>query len=106
MSLIFDDIPIEAQLHKRYVKFLRNILHSENHVVQLCGKLMVRGSQSAVSKSFHYLLHHYLLSDSQICDYENVAKKIKIISSTCAEDIVNIEHIKELLCMRYTWYFE
>ena len=77
MPKIFDDIPIEAQLHTRFVKFLNNILHSENHLVQLCGKLIVRGSQSAVSKGFHDLLYHYSLSDSQICDYKNVAKKLK-----------------------------
>ena len=47
-------------------------------------------------------LFYYSLSDSQICDYENLAKKIKIISNTCAEkDIVNIEHIKELLSEGY-----
>ena len=107
VSLIFVNIHIEAQLHKIYVKFLSNILHSENHVVQLCGTLMVRGSQSAVSKSFYYLVHHYSLPDSQICDCENVAKKIKIISNTCAEkEIENIEHIKNLVYLRDIRYFD
>ena len=44
---------------------------------------------------------------SQICDYENVAKKIKIIRNTCPEtDIVYIEDIKEILCVRDMRYFE
>ena len=57
ISFIFDDVPIKAQLHKRSVKFLSNIMLSENHVVQLCGKLMSNGNQSAVSKSFNCLTH-------------------------------------------------
>ena len=56
VSFIFDDMPIETQLHKRSVKFLSNIMLSDNHMVQLCGRLMSNGSQSAVSKSFNYLL--------------------------------------------------
>ena len=60
VSLLFDNIPIEAQLHKRYIKILSTVLQIENDVVQLCGKLMGNGSQSAVSKSFiiyHIIIH-------------------------------------------------
>ena len=49
---------------------------SENHVVQLCGKLMSNGSQSTVSKSFNYLAHLYSLSYSQICNVDDATKKI------------------------------
>ena len=53
---------------------------------------MVNGSQFA-----GFFLHRHSLSDSQICDYENVARRIKIISNTCNEkNIVNIQPIKSL----------
>ena len=80
VSFIFDDVPIEAQLHKRSVKFLSNIMLSKNHVLQLCGKL---GSQSAVSKSFHYLAHLYALSYSQICNVDYATRKIKSLGNSC-----------------------
>ena len=74
---------------------------SENHVVQLSGKLMSNGSQSAVSKSFNYLAHLYSLSYSQICNVDYATRKIKSLGNSCNEkDFMNIEHIKSLLCMR------
>ena len=76
-------MPIEAQLHKRSVKFLSNIMLSENHVVQLCRKFMSNGSQSAVSKSFNYLAHLYSLSYSQICDVDYATRKIKSLGNSC-----------------------
>ena len=79
---------------------------SENHVVQLCGKLMSNGSQSTVSKSFNYSAHLYLLSYSQICNVDYVTRKIKSLGNSCNEkDFMNIEHIKSLLCMRDNLYF-
>ena len=74
---------------------------SENHMVQLCGKLMSNGSQSAVSKSFNSLAHLYSLSYSQICNVGYATRKIKSLGNGCNEnDFMNIEHIKSLLCMR------
>ena len=106
VSFIFDDVPIEAQLHKRSVKFLSNIMTSENHVVQLCGKIMSNGSQSSVSKSFNYLAHLYSLSYSQICNVDYATRKMKSLGNSCNEkDFMNIEHIKSLLCMRNNLYF-
>ena len=107
VSFIFDDVPIEAELHKRPVKFLSNIMLSENHVVQLCGKLMSNGSQSAVSMSFSYLAHLYSLSYGQICNVDYATRKNKLLGNSCNEkDLMKIEHIKSLLCMRDNLYFE
>ena len=50
-------------------------MRRERHIVQLIGKLMVNVSQSVVSKSFYYSLHHYSLSDSQICHNASVVGK-------------------------------
>ena len=79
---------------------------SENHVVQLCGKLTSNGSQSAMSKIFHFLAHLYSLSYSQICNVDYATRKIKSLSNSCNEkDFMNIEQIKSLLCMRDNLYF-
>ena len=68
---------------------------------------MVNGSQFAVSKPFYYLLHDYNSLKRWICDYENVARKIKPVGNTSKEhDIVNIKHIKLLPSMRDRRNFE
>ena len=77
---ILDDVPIEAQLHKRSVKFLSNIMLSEKHMVELCGKLLSNGSQFTVSKRFNYLAHLYSLSYSQICNVDDATRKTNILT--------------------------
>ena len=77
----------------------------ENHVVQLCRKLMYR-SQSAVSKSFNYLAHLYSLSYSQICNVDYATRKIKSLGNSCnKKDFMNIKDIKSLLRMRDNLFF-
>ena len=67
---------------------------------------MSNGSQSTVSKSFHYLAHLYSLCYCQICNVDYATRKIKSLGNSCNEtDFMNIEHIKSLLCMRDSLYF-
>ena len=45
---VVDDISIENQLIKRFVKFCNKVICSENPVVQLCCSLVNQGSNSTV----------------------------------------------------------
>jgi hypothetical protein len=82
LNLICDDIPIEAQLHKRFIKFLVNIINSSNECVNICGNLALNGSCSQVSKSINYVCHQY-----GICKYKSVSNLMSIINADVASNI-------------------
>ena len=48
LPLIVEDIPIEGQLVKRFVKFDNSVINSNNNILQFCGQLVTNGSNSAV----------------------------------------------------------
>ena len=59
LNFICGDIPIDAQLHKRFIKFMYNIMNSKNKCVNICGKLAIYGSQSQTSCSINYVCDKY-----------------------------------------------
>ena len=100
LPVICNDIPIENQIHKRYIKFVRGIVRSENEVVSLCGKLSMKGSQSAVSKSIIFLMSKYGISENEICGEDFIYKRLTNLPELCDNDIINIENIRSLLALR------
>jgi hypothetical protein len=63
LHLICNDLPVEQQIHKRFLKFLFSILESKNKIIYLCGQLALCGSQSKLGNSINHL-----------CDIYNIAK--------------------------------
>ena len=59
LNFICGDIPIDAQLHKRFIKFMYNIMNSKNKCVNICGKLAIYGSRSQTSCSINYVCDKY-----------------------------------------------
>ena len=59
LPLICRDLPVEIQLHKRFVKFFHKILHSENSIVYTCGLVALGGSCSAVCNSLNFVASKY-----------------------------------------------
>ena len=100
LPVICNDIPIENQIHKRYIKLVRGIVRSENEVVSLCGKLSMKGSQSAVSKSIIFLMSKYGISENEICGEDFIYKRLTNLPELCDNDIINIENIRSLLALR------
>ena len=45
LPLICQDLPIDCQLHKRFLNFVHSLIHSSNTCVWLCSQLAIRGSR-------------------------------------------------------------
>ena len=55
LHLIVDDIPVDLQIYKRFIKFINNVKDSKNTVIQLLGKIAIYGSGSIVSNNILYV---------------------------------------------------
>ena len=63
---IVNDILVECQLHRRVIKFVNSLVHSENSVIKCCTKLALNGSRSIVSRNINYVLSKYQLRKDEI----------------------------------------
>ena len=108
LNFICGDIPIDAQLHKRFVKFMYNIMNSKNKCVNICGKLAIYGSQSQTSCSINYVCDKYglckyffhlkSLSKLMLVINEYVTKNVDKSSSATASIIRDfLEYREDLL---------
>ena len=52
---IYDSLPIEIQIVKRFYKFLHQVMNNDNNVSTLCGKLAFAGSASSVCNNINYI---------------------------------------------------
>ena len=68
LPIIANDHSIEFKLHKRFLNFFDSLCNSKNSCVNLCIKLLGRGSQSIVSSSWSYLCYTYDIVHSNV-DY-------------------------------------
>ena len=59
LHLVVNDLPIEMQLHKRFIKFFYNLLHSKNRCTSICGHLALNNSKSSVGKSLCHVCNLY-----------------------------------------------
>ena len=59
LPLICGDLPVEGQLHKRFVKFVHKIINSKNTLVNTCGLLALEGSQSSACNSLNVISRKY-----------------------------------------------
>ena len=62
LHFICDDLPVEVQMHKRFVKFFHKILNSDNCLVHACGVLALEGSRSPACNSLNAILPQYNLN--------------------------------------------
>ena len=54
---ICNDVPIEKQLHSRFINFFSSCINSDNSLVRLLSRLVINGSKSAVSESVSLVCH-------------------------------------------------
>ena len=64
LHLIFEDIPVNVQIHIHCVKFFKSVISSENTIVKLCSKLALNGSGSTICKNINYIWFKYSLKYS------------------------------------------
>ena len=76
LHLLCDDAPVDVQLHKRFMKFFHKAINSTNFYTNLCARLALNGSHSAVANSltfvsFKYQLYKYRMSGQSLHDVLN-----------------------------------
>ena len=103
LPYIVNDIPIETQLHKRFLSFFHSIHISNNNILQLCNKLVQNGSGSIACRNLNYIWYKYNISLSK-CEtdvYNRVKSIINNIDYVYSDnDKFIISHIQDILNMR------
>ena len=102
LHLICDDLPIDFQLYKRFLKFARSLYLSQNEIVSAAFQLALEGSGSPTGNSI-----------SKIADVMNVNRQDVFTSNfnfgeayDCSSDELSVAlAIKDILHMRYNQYF-
>ena len=59
ISLIFNDLPCEAQLHLRFINFINKAMSSSNNIVRLCANSAISGSKSSTCRNINYIRWRY-----------------------------------------------
>ena len=76
LNFICDDFPLETQLHKRFIKFAYNIVHSPNICVHVCGKLALFGSMSDLCDSINYVFNRYEINKYMIYSQKTLSVNV------------------------------
>ena len=74
LHLIVNDMPVECQLHRRFVKFFFKCTYSSNACTRVCTHLATLNSNSNVSNSLNHIssLYRFHYSDFQLCSLSNI----------------------------------
>ena len=107
LQVLVNDIPIDAQAHKRFLIFYESVLKSSNPIVKLCGQLVLSRSRSTVCKSLNYIWSKYnvIASKSDKNSYNTVTSMLHTYEKEKHKtydinDQLCIHRIRELLFMR------
>ena len=99
---VVDDISIENQLIKRFVKFYNKVICSENPVVQLCCSLVNQGSNSTVCRSLNYVRNKFSITTDKKLEipHDKIVNLMKENDCTNDDDVFNICCIKDVINLR------
>ena len=61
LPCIVDDLPVEIQIHKRFLTFFHTSITSKNNVLRTCSQLALNGSNSTACKNLNYIWFKYKL---------------------------------------------
>jgi hypothetical protein len=98
LNEICGDLPVDAQLHKRFLFFFRSLAKSTNKCVALCSKLTLSGSMSAVGNSLNYICHLYGI-DKYKLDVTNICR-VENMDVLSLEEKAKASVIRDLLVMK------
>jgi len=101
LPLIVQDLPIQAQIEKRFVKFLKTLEKSGNEYLKLCKNIIEVGSKSALGKSFNYLITKYRWDRENLPNLPTMTQEVyRSIDNSQSEQERLAGQIRELLCGR------
>ena len=96
LHLICDDIPVHAQLHTRFVKFLKSCIHSKNEIVHMCAMTALDQSSSHACNSWLHIQDTWNLG-SNVVNVSTQDIKQMCIDNDQQENLIVAAIIKELL---------
>ena len=99
LHLICNDIPVDGQLHLRFLNFFVNNLKSDNTCVKLCALLCLRGSRSAASNSLNFITNLYSMDKYNTVDLF-FTNTIIDVNSPISADMMSARAINDVLCIR------
>ena len=92
LHLICNDIPVDGQLHLRFLNFFVNNLKSDNTCVKS------RGSRSEASNSLNFITNLYSMDKYNIVDLF-FTNTIIDVNSPISADMMSAGAINDVLCM-------
>ena len=98
LPYICDDIPLLEQLYRRVISFTKSLHLSSNHLSQMCYRLIMAGSHSAVSNSLSIISEYYNVPRLEI-HHINCTNLTKHVYDN--ENAVMSSVVRDLLTMRY-----
>ena len=102
LPIICNVVPVEIQLHRRFVKFMCSLSNSKNMYIQTCLSLVLGGSASKVCNSLNRMVYLYSLDKHQLSNMSKDACKTLVCSSSCDADLVTAGNIADLCYIRDT----
>ena len=102
--LLCNDLPVGAQLHLRFLNFFRKSMSSANKCLNLCSRLVLKGSRSKVSNSLNFICERYSMTkDMAVCsDALRLSKHVSdaIYSKMESSDLVAANFLADTLYVR------
>ena len=79
LPIICDDLPVEYQLHIRFLKSIKSNINTDDELVKLCARLCMDGSMSDNGKSKTYICSKYGLIRRDVYDvYTRTLKHVAL----------------------------
>jgi hypothetical protein len=69
--LLCNTLPVEMQLHQRFIKFVHNMRISTNECVSTCVRMSIHGSGSDACNSINFICHKYSMSKYNILKHSS-----------------------------------
>ena len=101
LNFICDDIPIEYQMCCRFVKFFKSLVKSDNTLTQLCSKLVLSGSRTAICNSLTHVSALLKYNRNDIVYYNTSRHDFK---HKC--DALTSSVIRDVLHKKYQNYYD
>ena len=98
LNYICDDVPISYQMCCRFQNFFKSLAQSHNTLTQLCSRLALRGSRSAVSNSLSYVSFVFKCHRNDIVNYSRNTygteyNMADAVTSSVIRDVLHMRHV-------------
>ena len=89
LPLLCEDLPVNVQLHARFLNFFFTLRNSSNSLVRFISSISINDSQSEFSKSITYICRKYNLSKYNLNDRLTNINVIKNVKYDIQDEIIS-----------------